>query len=316
MKKKRIPLIVIGVVAAVLLVLLSAAGIYYFSGKWKLQQRINRVEDGERYKENLLNILVLGVDREEPMGGYDERGQIGQADAVFVVSLDLKTKELNVLSVPRDSMVEGMIPDIVEGGYNYAKMQLCLQYAFGDGREESCEMMQQQVAKLLGIPIHGYVAINFSVLPVLNDAIGGVDITMDQDYTFIDPSFVEGATLHLNGQQVRDYLQGRDTTQEATAYYRLDRHKQYIQAAYQQVKTSGIQNPLEIKKLMDSISDYVVTDLAFNEILQLVRMGMKSDFDMDHIRVVEGEIVQGEAFEEYYIDEEKKETLVQELFYR
>ncbi len=316
MKKKKIPLIVLGVVAIILLILLSVAGIYYFSGKWKLQARIDHVEDGEQYKENLLNIMVLGVDREEPMGGYDERGQIGQADAVFVVSLDLKTRELNIISVPRDSMIDGMMPDIVEGEYNYAKMQLCLQYAFGDGREESCELMRQQVSKLLGIPIHGYAAVNFSVLPVLNDAIGGVDITMDQDYTFIDPAFVQGATLHLNGQQVRDYLQGRDTTQEATAYYRLDRHKQYIQAAYQQVKVSGIQNPFEIIKLMKSVDDYVVTDLELNEILQLVRIGVKSEFDMDHIRVIEGEIVQGEMFEEFYIDEEKKEQLVKELFYR
>ena len=111
-------------------------------------------------------------------------------------------------------------------------------------------------------------------------------------------------------------FRSRDTTQEATAYYRLDRHKQYIQAAYQQVKVSGIQNPFEIIKLMKSVDDYVVTDLELNEILQLVRIGVKSEFDMDHIRVIEGEIVQGEMFEEFYIDEEKKEQLVKELFYR
>lgn len=312
-----------GVAVLVLLVVVVIVAAYFLSGKEKLKERVRCVsevpiyQDGSAaFDENRINILILGIDKEEEMPKPDDNsGSLGQADAIFVVSMDLENSQTSVLSIPRDTMVKIQTYD-AEGRYSgFRKAQLCLQYAYGDGQSLSCELMQKRVEELLGIPLHGYVALNLEMIPTLNDAVGGVDLTMDEDYTFINPAFEKGAVLHLMGNEARDYLQIRDIQVAGSAYQRLNRHKQYIQAFYQQAQSKALENPLTIISLMQTLPDYMETDLETNEIISLIQMGMDCSFDEVSFRILEGEIVQGAIYEEYYVKQEELEKLVKEMFY-
>ena len=62
--------------------------------------------------------------------------------------------------------------------------------------------MKKTVSELLyGMPIAGCFSMTIEGISTLNDAIGGVSITVPEDYTDIDPAFVQGTTLTLTGEQ-------------------------------------------------------------------------------------------------------------------
>ena len=79
--------------------------------------------------------------------------------------------------IPRDTMTE--IPITNENGDPDTKItQLTIAYAYGDGREGSCENTVWSVEKLLsGFSIDNYLAVDTTVVAKLNDAVGGVTVT-------------------------------------------------------------------------------------------------------------------------------------------
>ena len=57
---------------------------------------------------------------------------------------------------------------------------LALAYAYGDGREQSCELMTEAVSDLMfGLQIDSYFATNISTVQILNDEIGGVEVLVE-----------------------------------------------------------------------------------------------------------------------------------------
>jgi len=74
----------------------------------------------------------------------------------------------------------------------------------------SCQYMVDAVSNLFyGMPINGYVALNMNAVAMINDAVGGVTVTVPEDMTQVDPSFAEGAAVTLTGDQVEVYTLSR-----------------------------------------------------------------------------------------------------------
>ena len=270
-----------------------------------------------KYRDDFVNILCLGIDKEEAMDTRnDEDDSVGQADAIFLVSIDVKQDVIQVLSIPRDTMVDLQMYD---GKGNYLGVrngQLTLQYAYGDGQEFSAQLTSQRVAELLNyIPIHGYVAINLESLLTINDAVGGVDIAMDDDYTLLDPSFTKGSTIHLEGQKLYQYIHGRDITVRGSSYMRIDRMKQYIQAFYEKAKVLLAEDVTTILPLFEAIEKDMVTSLTAKDILYLATEALDCIFVDDNMYWLPGDPVRGEMYEEYYPDEIAITELVLDLFY-
>lgn len=281
-------------------------------------QRIHFENVEYRYRDEWINILCLGIDKEEEMDTRnDEDNSVGQADAIFLVSIDVKNHKIQVLSIPRDTMVNLEMHD---GNGKYIGMrsgQITLQYAYGDGQELSANLMAKRVAELLNyIPIHGYVAINLESLLTINDAVGGVDMTMDEDYTLLDPSFTKGATVHLEGQKLYQYIHGRDITVRGSSYTRISRMKQYMMAFYEKAKDVLAEDLSVIPTLFDVIEKDMVTSLSNDEILYLATEALKCNFLDENMYWLPGEPVRGEIYEEYYPDVIETAEMVIELFYK
>ena len=166
-----------------------------------------------QYRKDIVNILCIGVDKEEAMWERDDDGgSVGQADAVFLVSLDFEHSNIRILAIPRDTMVSIVACD--ENGNEMGAFtgQLALQYAYADGQEKSCSLVIGQVADILKneVPINGYVAMNLSCIGTVNDAVGGVTVEMDDDYTLYNAKFKKGATVHLQGEEAQEFVQEAD----------------------------------------------------------------------------------------------------------
>ena len=136
------------------------------------------------YNEDIMTFLCLGVDSRSGIAKEKTPGKAGQADALLLVVVNPRKEKIDVIAVNRDTMTEIEIYDTAGMYLEKQKAQITLQYAYGDGREKSCQLMEQRVSELFyGIPIHGYGALDMQSIATLNDAVGGVEVTVLEDMT-------------------------------------------------------------------------------------------------------------------------------------
>lgn len=271
-----------------------------------------------QYRENIVNILCIGVDKEERMSERDDDGgSVGQSDAILLVSLDFENNKIRVLAVPRDTMVNIIAYDAKGNSLGSFEGQIALQYAYADGQELSCSLVTDQVSSIFNrqVPINAYAAFNLSCIGVVNDAVGGVTVTMDEDYTLMNPAFEKGAVVHLEGEEAQQYVQGRDITVAGSACTRIDRQKQYLKAFVQQAKTALGKDMTLPVTLMQELSDYMLTDITADEAVYLATELLNCSFSEEDMQILPGEIRMGEIYEEYHLDKAAIQEEILELFY-
>ena len=168
---------------------------------------------GEKYvyNEDLVSILFLGVDKEAfEEGGTVGDGKAGQADALFLLVLDTKTGKSRLIAISRDTMTDVNVYSDLGNFIGTEKLQLCLAYTYGDGKEKSCENTVRAVSRLFyGMPVAAYAALDLDAIAVLTDAVGGVEVTVTKDLTIQDPSLKEGERKVLTGEQAQWYVRSR-----------------------------------------------------------------------------------------------------------
>ena len=182
--------------------------------------------------------------------------------------------------------------------------------------EQSCELVRQRTEELLfDIPIQRYAAINLRAIATINDAVGGVEVVLSEDYTDIDPDFKEGTTIRLEGDQALNFIRFRDTSVAGSALTRLDRQKQYMSAFAAQAKEtvrSDITVPI---RLLKALEPDMLTDISADEMLYLLTEASDLSFSDADVYILPGDTVHGKLYEEYVPDEEEIRRLVLELFY-
>ena len=271
-----------------------------------------------QYRKNIINILCIGVDKEEVMSERDDDGgSVGQSDAVLLVSLDLDKSDIRIFAIPRDTMVNIVACDENGNEMGAFKGQLALQYAYADGQEKSCKLVAQQVLDIFKnqIQLNGYVAMNLSCISAVNDAVGGVTVWMDDDYTLYNPKFEKGATVHLQGEEAQEYVQGRDIRVSGSALTRIVRQKQYLTAFIEQMKKALKKNPVLTVTLMKELSDNMITDISADEVVYLTTEVLNCNFNEKNMQSLKGEIQMENEYEEYYLDETALQQTILDYFY-
>ena len=89
-----------------------------------------------KYNDHLSNYLFLGIDTRNSVDTYQTQEDAGQADAIFVVSMDRATEEIKVLFIPRDSMTEIEVFNPSGKSLGESTDHINIQYAFGDGKQK------------------------------------------------------------------------------------------------------------------------------------------------------------------------------------
>lgn len=270
-----------------------------------------------QYRDDVINILCLGIDKEEIMSETDDDGgSVGQADAIVVLSIDTTAKKIRMLAVPRDTMTNLIQQDEEGKNSGFFQGQITLQYALGDGQEQSCLLTAERVSEILGkLPLNGYVAVNLSCIGTINDAVGGVTVTMDEDYTLFNSKFTKGSTVCLKGHEAVEFLQGRDIRVPKSAYMRMERQKQYVKAWIAQAKQAVCEDAFLPFALMQEMGENMLTDLGTARLLCLTRELSACDFSEEEMYILPGEIRMGAKYEEYYPDADKTTELLIKLFY-
>lgn len=340
-RKKKGPLIAVLVILGILVLLLATAvGAYFYLNKkgeaqLKKNQSIASItapeeasseDDGKmivyngakyKYNEDNINILFMGIDRDMQDTGEKVIGENGQADVLIWAALDSKTGHLSLINISRDAMVDVNKYNVKDKYLGTDKMQLCLAYSYGDGKEKSCENTLQSVSRLMyGMPVNAYVAIDYSAIAPLNDAIGGVTVNVLEDLTQSDSALKAGETVTLHGEQAQTYVRSRNTEVLDSNNQRMERQKQYIDAFLQQAISQTKKNPTLPVTLYNDVSDYMVTNISASEVTHLATLMIQNGVSGGDILTVPGEVTQGDVYAEFNPDDKELYKLILSVFYK
>ncbi|OIN65822.1 LytR family transcriptional regulator [Exiguobacterium sp. KRL4] len=189
-----------------------------------------------------VSLLLLGV---------DQRGnEAGRSDTIIVVTVNPETGSSKMLSIPRDLKTE-----IIGNGSND---KINHAYAFGGP-----EMARETVEHLLDLRIDYFAEINLEGFTDLVDAVDGVTVENDINFSYYEMQFPKGE-LALSGKEALAYARMRYDDPRGD-FGRQIRQRQVVQA----------------------VADKLTADFSlirFNDVLSVLGKNVKTDIPFPVIR--------------------------------
>ncbi len=260
-------------------------------------------------KNEMETLLLMGIDSLTLPDGT--KSDSAQADFIALIVIDRRNESFRILHLNRDTMTD--ITQIDENGtpYGVFHAQLALAHTYGAPGKMQCRNTVDTVENLLyGIKIDHYLSITMDTVSILNDSIGGVSVTLAEDFPILGESFVRGAEITLKGEEALTFVRWRNNDAETSNLARMERQRQYINALFSQYTALDPENTFET---MLKVNEYLVSDCTVNQLsLMIERL---QDYAYGGTVALEGEAVKGAEYVEYYVDEAAAQSLVLNLFY-
>ena len=257
------------------------------------------------YNDRLINILLLGVDRNKPNASDSH-----QADAIYLISLDTDAKTVKVIAVSRNTLTEVDTYDINGSYFSTAKQQICLAYTYGNDDKTSSENTLKAVSNFLyGVPISGYYTVFMNSVADIVDAVGGVPVTVTEDLTGIDPRMKIGAEVTVTGKNALSYLQHRGDSNAP----RLERQKSFISSFVGRAKSATLKDLSLPLKMYNKLAENTVTNVTSASAVYLASEALNADFQ---IIGIEGESGTDGAYETFVPYEDQLYEMILDVFYK
>ena len=262
-----------------------------------------------KYNRDITNLLFLGVDKRN-IEGENVQGTGGQADAIVMIALDVKHRKMTMTAVPRDTIAEVALYT-PGGNYNgMQNMQVCLAYAYGDGKESSCENTVASVKRIFyNLPVKTYYALDLDGIAAMNDSVGGVDVVSPEDVKNPDADnalvFAKGGSYHLEGRQAEQFVRLRDTSRLDSSLLRLERQKVYANSFLKKMTKNIKSDITSAVTLFNESSPYSCTNLSASKVAYLARELAFEGGMTTEMQSVPGKISYDGKLAKYEVDNEK-----------
>ena len=231
-------------IVAVLVILgLVLFGVYTFFAR---QPKAETGTLGAR-KPGVSTILLAGTDKDGT-----------RTDTIMLLSIDSKQHTASLVSVPRDTLVNG--------SYTLPKINGC--YGWVGGGTDGMEELMDRVSECIGFRPDGYLLVDLDSFVDLVDIMGGVDFNVPVDMYYNDPSQdlyinLAAGEQHLDGQQAMGLVRFRATYAMADLE-RVNVQRDFVKAAADQ--WIGVKTIFKIPQLLAWYGDNVVTDLKVSNL--------------------------------------------------
>lgn len=248
-----------------------------------------------------VNVLILGSDISYNRGRPDDTSPT-RSDTIMAAHIDPIKKEVNVLSIPRDTRF--IIP---EKGY-YDKINAA--YAYGGEK-----LARKAIANLTGAPMHHYVALKVNGLVNIIDILGGVEVNVEKDMHYVDHTAKLNINIHkgrqlLNGTQAHQYIRFRHD--EIGDIGRVQRQQRFIDAV-----AAKMLNPATIVKLpqlVDAIQKNILTDMSTTEMLKIGNFLRTLKKEQIRMVMLPGRFGNIRGVSYWLTDEEQTKDVVKDIF--
>ena len=246
------------------------------------------------------NILLMGVDAAE---NPDNPFKNARTDSIYLISIAPHAKNVNVISIPRDSKVyihSRSMPDKI----NHA-------FAYG-GIDTSIKTVEQT----LGVRINHYLVVSNQALVEFIDKIGGIDVYVEKDMYYND----NYGNLHINLSKGVQHLDGKAA--EGYMRYRKDalgdigrirRQQWFFNALANKMKEPSV--IVKIPEIIKSVSKYIQTDFSFYELAQYAALVKSLDSSQIQVATLPGEPSQRGVISYWILDPKGVQNMVDRLVY-
>ncbi|MFA6594094.1 MAG: LCP family protein [Candidatus Buchananbacteria bacterium] len=233
--------------------------------------------------DDRINFIIMGI------GGGDHEGA-ELADTIILASYKPSTKQIALMSIPRDLYVKS-------SGYGWVKINGIRAIADKKKAGSGDEAMRQTLSDLLDIAIHYYATVDFDGFEKLIDDFGGVDIEVERD--LVDYSYpirgredaypiesryeklvIKKGQQHMDGALALKYARSRHALgTEGSDFARSKRQQKILLALKDKILAPGtFFNPQKVNGLLEMYNENVHTNLQVWEITRLLQFGRDIDF--------------------------------------
>ena len=264
-----------------------------------------------------VNILLAGNSADDP--GHDGANL---TDSIMVMSINTKTKQASMLSIPRDLWVE--IPSMGHQKINAANdVTTFSQAGYPKG---GMGQLEQVVSQNLGITIDYYALINYTAFRDAVNAVGGITINIQSTDPrgLYDPNIAKAdggplklpnGSVTLDGQTALNLARARGDSYYAYGFPQSDfdrtmHQRQMLLAIKDKATSAGVlTNPLKLGQLADALGNNVQTDLKIDE-METFYNYVKGITDSNVASYNLNDLVKGQTLLKNYVADNGQEALI------
>jgi LCP family protein required for cell wall assembly len=249
----------------VILGLVAAISLYgYASGldeDLKRTDAFSDLTDGRPVKtvDGALNILIVGSDSRDP-DSSDEAANAWRADTLMIMHIPANHKTAQIVSIPRDLWVQ--IPSANNGSCDSgSRAKINASFAFG-----GLPRAVRTVECMTDVHLDHVAAIDFSGFKDVTNALGGVDLRVEQTITSIHKPhrvFTKGV-MHMNGDEALDWIRQRKQFPRGD-FARMQHQQEFLKALMDKAASTGtLTNPAKLNAFLKAVTAAVTVDHDFS----------------------------------------------------
>lgn len=245
------------ILGSIVVLLLASGSLYVYSLYISISNTVNKIhqplEKDASVKKRVempdqmndpFSILLLGVD--------ERREDRGRSDTMIVLTVNPKMNSVEMVSIPRDTRVK----------INKIGKVTKINHAFAYGGPE---LAVETVEEFLDIPIDYFIKANMESFSDIVDAIGGVTVLNDLDFTYKGTHFPKGY-VDMNGKDTLKFIRMR-YEDERGDFGRQIRQREVIKAIIE--KGVNFTSLTKYEPILKAIGDNIKTNLTVSEISRL-----------------------------------------------
>ncbi|PKQ17090.1 MAG: hypothetical protein CVT67_01225 [Actinobacteria bacterium HGW-Actinobacteria-7] len=254
---KRIVALSAGILALVVVVAAGALYAYAKHIESTMQRTVVRkerlnVDLAKAKPQEPYNLLIMGVDKRPKETSY-------RSDSMMLARIDPKTKQVWMISIPRD--MRAQIP-----GHGYAKINS----AYALGKEQ---LAIDSVEKLTGVPINHFMAIDFSGFEKVVDAMDGVWVKVPVEINDTEAdrskgdkaSHIDAGYQRLDGAHALTFVRARHQFADQD-FSRMKNQQRFAKAIAEQIATKT--SVAKIPRIVSTAAPHISTDMSLMEMMR------------------------------------------------
>ena len=255
--------LVAGVVVVVIALIAGISAWGYFSG---LDDNLKRTNAFSAIKdrpakpvEGAFNILLIGTDSRDPDAKQDSANK-WRADTLILMHVPADHKSAQLISIPRDLWVSIPSGDSAPCSSG-SRAKINAAFAFG-----GIPRAVRTVECMTDVRIDHVMAIDFGGFKEVTDALGGVDLYVEQDAKSIHKPFrqFKKGMMHMDGEQALDWIRQRYQFPRGD-FARMQHQQDFIKALMDKAASGGtLGNPAKLTSFLESVTKAITVDENFS----------------------------------------------------
>ncbi len=250
-------------------------------------------------KSKRLNVLLMGSDG-------------GRSDTMMLVSFDPVSKLLDIVSVPRDTYNK------LPGHDSPGSEKINAVYGF-KGAEGGPEGVTRQIEKLLDVPIHYYVNVDYDAVREVVDILGGIEVDIPQrmlyDDPYADPPLhidLQAGSQVLDGDRAIQFLRWRKNNdgEQGGDLQRIERQHGFVKTAMKKAIS------LKLPQVIKASFSHLKTDMTTDKMLYYGLIAVGTDMTKMQTAMIPGEPRMIEGLSYYVHDPAATEELMLGIYNR